>query len=504
MSGTAKSRLQELASHLHGALTERERAARPKLVGPRDRTAHLHTGKKDEHTGKKDKRTVTTRVRSLGDRQPKISLAEDHISLSWIGDRKYHSEVWDDQAMKMPKETRVYYDLLIFYKASQTPPKAWNEAMQWTGTPLDIDGKTRVSPLDCWQEILLESYVVLTRNTARNVTRSKNWSQTPGQPTIDANILPSPENLTKALTKVVPNRWFAFPGIVNNNEFRRWPKRHPSRGQIVDWVPGARDPLSKEKFRAGHCLFRHESDVATAIITKIYPENDEFETNGDRKWRYFKYFLVGSVILAVLFLAGTAALCRLKSSEDTELANIGCRACEIVNAIKGKIPQGQATRQKETEVALRAADAEADRQKVQLDAQTERINSQSREIERLEALPGGLDAPPCWLDESGTRPEFLYDVTISDEGLRISRTDLPHREADYLLLPVSGVPMNETLSERSFARHFKELYRDSVQKDCRHFVQVYEGHHDQVDRYKAQRDVIEGYFYIYRPDRRRY
>lgn len=497
MSGTAQSRLHELASHLHGALTERERAGRPKVIGQRDRVAHLHTGRKD-------RRTVTTRVRSPGERQPKISLADDHISLSWVGDRRYHSEVWDQPGRKMDKDARVHYDLLIFYKASQTPPKAWNEAMQWTGAPLDIDGKTMVSPLDCWQEILLESYVVLTRNTAGADTRLNASGQIAGQPTLDAKILPPPKNLKEALTRVEPNRWFAFPGVLDNNKFRRWPKRHPSRGQVVGWVPGTRDPVSKKKFAEGHCLFRHESDVATAIITKIYPENDEYETNNNWVRRCIKTAILIIVGFSLLFLAGAAGLCLLKNSEDAELANIGCRACEIVNAIKGKIPQGQATRQKETEVALRAADAEADRQKVQLDAQTERINTQSREIERLEALPGGLDAPPCWLDESGTRPEFLYDVTISDEGLRISRTDLPHREADYLLLPVSGVPMNETLSERSFARHFKELYRDSVQKDCRHFVQVYEGHHDQVDRYKAQRDVIEGYFYIYRPDRRRY
>ncbi len=497
MSGTAQSRLHELASHLHGALTERERAGRPKVIRPRDRVAHLHTGRKDS-------RTIKTRVRSAGERQPKISLADDHISLSWVGDRRYHSEVWDDRALKMPKETRVHYDLLIFYKASQTPPKAWNEAMQWTGAPLNIDGKAMVNPLDCWQEILLESYVVLTRNTAGADTRLNASGQIAGQPTLDAKILPPPKNLKEALTRVEANFWFAFPGVLDNNKFRRWPKTHPSRGQVVGWVPGARDPLSKKKFREGHCLFRHESDVATAIITKIYPENDEFETNSDRKWRHFKNFLVGALILAVLFLAGAAVLCRLKNSEDTELANIGCRACGIVGAVKDISPIALLSRQKETEVALKAADAEADRQKVQLDAQTERINNQSREIERLEALPGGLDAPPCWLDESGTRPEFLYDVTISDEGLELSRTDLPHREADYLLLPVSGVPMNEILSERSFARHFKELYRDSVQKDCRHFVRVYEGHHDQVDRYKAQRDVIEGYFYIYRPDRRRY
>lgn len=503
MSGTAKSRLQELASHLHGALTERERAARPKMVNPRYRTAHLHTGKKD-------RRKVTTRVRSLGDRQPKISLAEDHISLSWVGDRKYHSEVWDARPPKMDKESRVHYDLLIFYKASQTPPKAWNEAMQWTGATAQEDGApgdsetVSVSALDCWQEILLESYIVLTRNTAGKGPGAKNPGQIAGQPTLNAKMLPPPKNLKEALSAVIPNRWFAFPGILNNDGFRDYPKRHPSRGQIVRWVPGAKDSLSGKKFREGHSLFRHESDAATAIITKIYPENDEFEASSDRSRRRFKNFLLSLLILAVLFIASAAGVCKLSGYEDADLGSVGCRACDITDAVKDLNPLEWLSGQRETDGALQAADAEADRQKVQLEAQSERIDSQSREIERLETLPRGLDEPPCWLDESGARPEFLYDISISDDGLRISQTDLPHREADYRLLPVSGIPINQTMSERSFSRHFKELYKDSVQKKCRHFVRVYEGHHDGVDRYKAQRDVIEGYFYIYRPDRIRY
>lgn len=476
MSGTAKSRLQELASHLHGALTECER----KMTRPIEN--------RQRHRGE-------------GRRFPKISLEEDHISLSWIGDHNYHATVWNKTALK---NVNVHYDLLVFYKSSQIPPKAWLETMQWTGDP-------SMPPVDCWQEILLESYIVLTKNTAQTVSRRNGKSTGPaieaGKPVIDPKAQSQPRNLTAALTTIKTDRWFAFPGLVGKNS-RDGQKHRSGRGQVSGQVPGEEDhkasTRTRKTFPAGQCIFRLESDVAAAILTKIYPKNDERE-NGAQKGGgpggalfWFPATLMALLVFSVVYFW------RNCPEAGIEPGSLGCRACEIVDAIKGNIPQEQSARQRETELALKAADAEADRQKVQLEAQTERISSQSREIERLETLPGGLDEPPCWLDESGTRPEFLYDITISEEGLRISRTDLPHREADYLLLPVSGVPMNETLSERSFSRYFRELYKGSIQNQCRHFVRVYEGHHDQVDRYKAQRDVIEGYFYIYRPDRRRY
>lgn len=414
MSGTAKSRLQELASHLHGALAERERAERPKEVGPRERSTHPHKGKKES-------RTITTRVRPRGARQPKISLADNHISLSWVGDRKYHSEVWDNRVRRMPKDASVHYDVLVFYKSSQTPPQAWKEAMIWTGAPMEEGDSETDAPLDCWQEILLESYIVLTRNTAGANTDSKKSAQKAGQPTIDTKVFRPSKTLEDALTTVVPNRWFAFPGALDNDNFRPWPRRHPSRGQIIGWVPGAKDPLSSparpRHFREGHCLFRHESDVATAIITKIYPENDEFEANSDRSRRRFKNFLLSLFILAVLFIAGAAGLCKVSGYEDADLGSVGCRACDITDAVKDLNPLEWLSGQRETDGALQAADAEADRQKVQLEAQSERIDSQSREIERLETLPRGLDEPPCWLDESGARPEFLYDISISDDEI---------------------------------------------------------------------------------------
>lgn len=121
----------------------------------------------------------------------------------------------------------------------------------------------------------------------------------------------------------------------------------------------------------------------------------------------------------------------------------------------------------------------------------------------------GLSLAPCWVNadgsfETGTHADYIYDVHLSDAGIKVSKTFGASRDDDYAALPVAAATLDETIDRYTFAAQFVPLFDASVAGNCRHFVRVYEGEHAGADLYKAQRDAVEGFFYIYRPHRTRY
>lgn len=121
----------------------------------------------------------------------------------------------------------------------------------------------------------------------------------------------------------------------------------------------------------------------------------------------------------------------------------------------------------------------------------------------------GLSLAPCWINtegslKAGTHADYIYDVHLSDAGINVTKTFGPERGSDYAALPVSGARLDETIDRYTFAAQFVPLFDASVAGNCRHFVRVYEGQHASADLYKAQRDAVEGFFYIYRPHQTRY
>lgn len=171
--------------------------------------------------------------------------------------------------------------------------------------------------------------------------------------------------------------------------------------------------------------------------------------------------------------------------------------------------------------ALAAAEARIGELEQALADETSASESMRSELEALRASlntaepisgPGagpGLSLAPCWVNaegsfETGTHADYIYDVHLSDAGIKVTKTFGPERGSDYAALPVASVPLDETIDRYTFAAQFVPLFDASVAGNCRHFVRVYEGEHASADLYKAQRDAVEGFFYIYRPHRTRY
>ncbi len=139
--------------------------------------------------------------------------------------------------------------------------------------------------------------------------------------------------------------------------------------------------------------------------------------------------------------------------------------------------------------------AEIDR----LNAEIERLEAQMAEV--IIAGDGGLDLPPCWPSVTANRhaPVYLYDVLADREGLRVMASEEALARAEAESWPVNRLPRDEVITIDQFARGAAPTYALSEARSCRHFVTLREGEHDSAAQYQAQRDMVERYFYIYRP-----
>lgn len=160
--------------------------------------------------------------------------------------------------------------------------------------------------------------------------------------------------------------------------------------------------------------------------------------------------------------------------------------------------------------ALAAAEARIGELEDALAAEISNSEALRASLTPADPLTGsGLSLAPCWINaegsfEAGTHADYIYDVHLSDAGIKVTKTFGPARAADYDALPVAGATLDQTIDRYTFAAQFVPLFDASVAGNCRHFVRVYEGTHGSADLYKAQRDAVESFFYIYRPYRTRY
>ncbi len=117
---------------------------------------------------------------------------------------------------------------------------------------------------------------------------------------------------------------------------------------------------------------------------------------------------------------------------------------------------------------------------------------------RQEYTRAGLDDPPCWYRTETDQPDYLFNAMISRDGIFLEKGFLDHSNLDYDNLPTDGVTLNKALSVDEFRSNVAPIYGVSADERCRHFVRMYEGEHDSVSVYKAQRQAIEDNFYILR------
>jgi len=140
-----------------------------------------------------------------------------------------------------------------------------------------------------------------------------------------------------------------------------------------------------------------------------------------------------------------------------------------------------------------------------LRAQTERLARENRNLRaqmanlRRQARTGGrgLDHPPCWATPEG-KPEYIFDVTLTNRGLILRDRALPHRVEDRKQLPIDKIVSNTELTPKRFLDITEPLFKWSIEHECRFVVRVFdETGAAEKATYKHLMRILEQRFYKY-------
>ncbi|MFT4279146.1 MAG: hypothetical protein QM576_22595 [Rhodopseudomonas sp.] len=137
------------------------------------------------------------------------------------------------------------------------------------------------------------------------------------------------------------------------------------------------------------------------------------------------------------------------------------------------------------------AGAEADKKIAELEANNDRL---TRERNNLMRSGNGLTYPSCWTTSAG-QTEYIFDVTLTDGGLRV-KDATPARAHDAAWAMVASFPRGAEINESTFISSTKGLFEWSKQQSCRFYTIIRDatGPTNKV-RYKKLRRMVEGSFY---------
>jgi len=197
----------------------------------------------------------------------------------------------------------------------------------------------------------------------------------------------------------------------------------------------------------------------------------------------------------------------LKESKDaldqikTNLKNTGLPANtpkEIAQSVKNAVDAQKSIEDAKKDIGAsdpKAAIADKNQQIANLQGQTKNLQSQLNQCQGVGK--GGSSYPPCWADRETGRPEYVYDVAITDAGFIMRSTNLPHRMAEMKNLPIEAVRLGTEISTDEFLRTTMPLYQYSEKKNCRFYVRLFDKTGAmQKEIYKKHRKIVEGHFYI--------
>jgi len=108
---------------------------------------------------------------------------------------------------------------------------------------------------------------------------------------------------------------------------------------------------------------------------------------------------------------------------------------------------------------------------------------------------GGRDYPPCWADEHTGKIEYIFEIMMSVDGLKVTPAWPQQRAADAFAFPT-------TLQLISLKKHplpefiqlANPIFADSKAKSCRHYV-VLRSNIADTATFNRYRYKVESMFY---------
>lgn len=112
----------------------------------------------------------------------------------------------------------------------------------------------------------------------------------------------------------------------------------------------------------------------------------------------------------------------------------------------------------------------------------------------------GLDYPACWEREPG-RVEYMFNVTVVNAGFQIRKAYFDGREEDAAGIPGVSEMLGKDVGVRTFARFGNSILKWSMDRNCRHYVRVFDTDETTKETYKKRLKLVENYFYKFEPQR---
>jgi hypothetical protein len=117
-----------------------------------------------------------------------------------------------------------------------------------------------------------------------------------------------------------------------------------------------------------------------------------------------------------------------------------------------------------------------------------------RQVANMIRSGNGLTYPSCWIN-ADNRTEYMFDITIRDEGLLV-RDATPSRAEDAQMKMVQSFDRGATIDEQAFQKATTRIFNWSVEQRCRFYAIVRDDTGPtSKQRYKKLRTLVEGHFY---------
>lgn len=132
----------------------------------------------------------------------------------------------------------------------------------------------------------------------------------------------------------------------------------------------------------------------------------------------------------------------------------------------------------------------------ELEAEVNNLRDQKQNLVSQMTNEGrGVDWPPCWSDNN-KKPEYIFKVDLTNEGILIQDNIIPHRTEEKSRLPLQNVKYNLSRSQSEFRAETADLFEWSRKKECRFYVLLYDktGESEKI-RYKNLARTVEDHFY---------
>lgn len=133
---------------------------------------------------------------------------------------------------------------------------------------------------------------------------------------------------------------------------------------------------------------------------------------------------------------------------------------------------------------------------IELRTENKRMQGQiANALKKLKSLGQSNEMPSCWAKPDGT-VEYIYEVAVTNNGMIVRETNLPHRKMDRKLLPISMIILNQVTSSANFRKMVMPLYQWSIEKKCRFYVRVFDlMGPTEKDLYKQRLKTVVTHFY---------